>query len=121
MDDVEPLALEHPRDEPLQSQRERDAADRAVVGDRDRLSDLDDILGGRVVAPRRGDDPHVMTEPPQLLVALPYVRIRAARPGIRVWRDDADLHPARPGFISIRSRDGAPAGTAAAPSSATAA
>src|SRR5919204_859466 len=92
VDDVEALALEHPRDEPLEAQRERDPPDRAVVGDGDGLTDLDDVLRRRVVAPGRGDDAHLVAHSSEFLVALADVRVRAARPRIRVWADDPDLH-----------------------------
>ena len=92
MDDVEPLPIEHAGHKPLQTQGEGDPSDRAVVGDGDRLTDLDNVLSRRVVAPRRGDDPNIVPQAAELLVAFADVRVRPAGPRIRVWRNNSDLH-----------------------------
>src|SRR5713226_2062978 len=70
VDDVELLALEHARDEPLEAERKSDPPDRAVVRNGDRLTDLDHVLRRRVIAPRRRDDPHVVSQTAQLRIAL---------------------------------------------------
>src|SRR5256885_10739103 len=62
VDDVEPLALEHVSNEPLEPKRERDSADRAVVRHRDRLALLDKGLGRRIAAPGRRDDPDTVSQ-----------------------------------------------------------
>src|SRR5581483_2434745 len=92
VDDVELLALEHARHQPLEAQRERDAADAAVERHRHRATDLDHVLRRRVVAPGCRDDAHLVSEAAELLVALADVRVRPARARIGVRTDDADLH-----------------------------
>src|SRR5258706_3121082 len=103
MDDVDPPPLEHARDEPLQTHRERDATDAAVDRQRDRLADLDDVLGRWVVAPGGGDDPHVVPELGEVAVRLADVRVRAARARIRVRAHDANFHwPCSSRLVSAR-------------------
>src|SRR5438552_5992084 len=95
VDDVEPLAVEDLRHEVLETRRQGDPADAAVVGHRDRLADLDDVLGGRVVPPRRGDDPDLVAAVSKVLVGLADVVVRAAWPRVRVGTHDPDLHAGR--------------------------
>ena len=102
VEEVEPFALEEVTDLADVTGRERERPDRTVRRHAEADADAQDVTLGRPLrAVTGGDDPDVVTAQPEVLVEVSDVLRDAARFGIDVRADEADLHGAPPSFASV--------------------